>query len=102
MPLSRAEVLQIATLARIALTDDEVELFREQLSQILDQFDALKELDTAGVPPTGHAVDLQAVMREDEAQDSLDLEDVLRNAPRRNGNISGSRPFWRNKPRGWQ
>jgi aspartyl-tRNA(Asn)/glutamyl-tRNA(Gln) amidotransferase subunit C len=83
MPLSRAEVLQIATLARIALTDDEVELFREQLSQILDQFDALKELDTAGVPPTGHAIDLQAVMREDEAQDSLDVEDVLRNAPLR-------------------
>ena len=83
MALSRAEVLQIATLARIALTDAEVELFREQLSEILDQFKTLKELDTDGVPPTGHAVDLQAVMREDEAQDSLDLEDVLRNAPRR-------------------
>ena len=83
MPLTRAEVLHIATLARIALTDDEVELFREQLSEILDQFEALKELDTTGVTPTGHAVDLQAVMREDEARDSLDLEDVLRNAPRR-------------------
>ena len=83
MPLTRAEVLHIATLARIALTDDEVELFREQLSEILDQFEALKELDTDGVPPTGHAVDLQAVMREDEAHDSLDLEDVLCNAPRR-------------------
>ena len=83
MALSRTEVLQIATLARIALTNEEVELFREQLSEILDQFEALKELDTSGVPPTGHAVDLQAVMREDEAQDSLDLEDVLRNAPRR-------------------
>ena len=63
MALSRTEVLQIATLARIALTDEEVELFREQLSEILDQFEALKELDTSGVPPTGHAVDLQAVMR---------------------------------------
>ncbi len=83
MPLTRAEVLHIATLARIALTDDEVELFREQLSEILDQFEALKELDTTGVTPTGHAVDLQAVMREDETQESLDLEDVLRNAPRR-------------------
>ena len=83
MPLSRTEVLQIATLARIALTDEEVELFREQLSEILDQFEALKELDTSGVPPTGHAVDLQAVMREDEAQDSLTVEDVLQNAPRR-------------------
>ncbi len=83
MPLSRTEVLQIATLARIALTDDEVELFQEQLSEILDQFEALKDLDTSGVPPTGHAVDLQAVMREDEARDSLDLEDVLSNAPRR-------------------
>lgn len=83
MALSRTEVLQIATLARIALTNEEVELFREQLSEILDQFEALRGLDTSGVPPTGHAVDLQAVMREDEAQDSFDLEDVLRNAPRR-------------------
>ena len=85
MPLERAEVEQIALLARIGLTDEEVELFRDQLSQILEQFKVLSELDTAGVPPTGHAVDLQAVMREDEEEASLAQEDVLRNAPRQEG-----------------
>jgi len=45
----------------------------------------LSELDTTDVPPTGHAVDLQAVMRDDDDEDSLDLEDVLRNAPNPEG-----------------
>ena len=83
MPLDRDQVEQIATLARIGLTDEEVELFREQLSHILEQFEVLSELDTTGVPPTGHAVELQAVMRDDDAEASLDQEEVLSNAPRR-------------------
>ena len=92
MPLDRQQVIQIATLARIALTDEEVEQFREQLSQILEQFEVLNELDTTGVPPTGHAVDLQAVMRDDDAQGSLTQEEVLSNAPRKEGG------FFRVKP----
>ena len=83
MPLDRAQVENIATLARIALTDEEVELFREQLSHILEQFEVLNELDTTDVPPTGHAVELQAVMRDDHTEASLGQEEVLRNAPRR-------------------
>jgi aspartyl-tRNA(Asn)/glutamyl-tRNA(Gln) amidotransferase subunit C len=82
MPLDRAQVEHIATLARIALTDEELELFRQQLSHILEQFEVLTELDTTGVPPTGHAVELQAVMREDAAEGSLSPEEVLSNAPR--------------------
>ena len=85
MPLERAQVEQIALLARIGLTDEEVELFRDQLSQILEQFQVLSELDTTGVPPTGHAVDLRDVMREDEDEASLAQEDVLSNAPRQEG-----------------
>ena len=83
MPLSREEVEHIATLCRIAMTDDEIERMGEQLSQILEQFDVLQRLDTDGVPPTSHAVDLESVLREDEVQSSMALEDVLANAPRR-------------------
>ena len=85
MPLERSQVEHIAALARIGLTEEEIELFGEQLSQILEQFEVLKELDTSGVAPTGHAGGLQTVMREDLAEDSLDSEDVLKNAPRREG-----------------
>ena len=85
MPLERSQVEHIASLARIGLTEDEIEMFGEQLSQILEQFQVLKELDTTGVTPTGHAGGLQTVMRDDLAEDSLDSEDVLKNAPRREG-----------------
>ena len=85
MPLERSEVEYIASLARIGLSEEEIQLLSEQLSDILEQFEVLKELDTSGVAPTGHAGGLQSVMREDVAQDSLDSEDVLKNAPRREG-----------------
>lgn len=85
MSLERAQVEQIALLARISLTPEEVELFQGHLSQLLEQFQVLSELDTTDVPPTGHAVDLQAVMRDDDDEDSLDPEDVLRNAPNPEG-----------------
>ena len=85
MPLERSEVEYIASLARIGLSEEEIQLLSEQLSDILEQFEVLKELDTSGVAPTGHAGGLQSVMREDVAQDSLDSEDLLKNAPRREG-----------------
>ena len=88
MPLESSQVEHIATLARIALTPEEVEVFRQQLSHILEQFAVLQELDTTGVLTTGQAVkppQLAGVMRDDTPQDSLDHEDVMRNAPRREG-----------------
>ena len=85
MSLEHSQVEQIALLARISLTPEEVELFQGHLSQLLEQFQVLSELDTTDVPPTGHAVDLQAVMRDDDDEDSLDPEDVLRNAPNPEG-----------------
>ena len=85
MELDRSQVEHIASLARIDLTDEEMELFGHQLSQILEHFELLRQLDTAGVPPAGHAADLDTVTREDTAQDCLSPEDVLSNAPRKEG-----------------
>lgn len=85
MPLSREDVLHVARLARIALSDEEVERFQAQLSDILDHFDVLRQIDTEGVPPTAHTLDLVNVERDDEVRPSMPVEDVLRNAPVREG-----------------
>ena len=87
MPLERADVEHIAALARIGLSEDEIATFQEQLSNILDQFELLKQLDTSAVEPTGHAVELNSVMREDVLEESLSAEDTLLNAPRREGDL---------------
>ena len=88
MALDAALVQQIATLARIGLTEEELETLREQLSHILEQFEVLSELDTAGLTPSAQAEELPhggGVMREDVAADSLDPAEVLQNAPRLEG-----------------
>ena len=85
MPLDRAQVRRIASLARIGITEDVIDVYVEQLSDIIDQFEVLNELDTVGVEPTGHAGDLRAVMRDDEPAGSLTPEETLSNAPRREG-----------------
>lgn len=85
MPLDRTQVAHIAALARIGITEDEIDIYVEQLSGIIDQFEVLNELDTAGIEPTGHAGDLRGVMREDMPSDSLPTDEALRNAPRREG-----------------
>ncbi len=79
--LTREEVLHIARLARLGLSEDEVDRMREQLSNILENFDILKQVDTADVPPTAQSIALQNVMAEDKVQPSLPVEDVLANAP---------------------
>jgi aspartyl-tRNA(Asn)/glutamyl-tRNA(Gln) amidotransferase subunit C len=85
MKLSREEVLHIARLARVALTEEEITRMSEQLSDLLEHFEVLQQVDTEGVPPTAQSVTLQSVMREDEVKPSLPPEDVLANAPRREG-----------------
>ena len=85
MKLSREEVLHIARLARVALTEAEITRMSEQLSNLLEHFEVLQGVDTAGVPPTAQSVTLQSVMREDKVTPSLPQEDVLANAPRREG-----------------
>ena len=81
MPLSREEVLHVARLARIGLTDADVEKFQGQLSVILDNFEALRQIDTTDVEPTTHTLPLESVMAADEPADSLTSEQVLANAP---------------------
>lgn len=85
MKLSREEVLHISRLARVGVTDADVERMAEQLSNILDNFEILREVDTENVPPTAQSIALQNVMRDDEIIPSLPPDDVLANAPRPEG-----------------
>jgi aspartyl-tRNA(Asn)/glutamyl-tRNA(Gln) amidotransferase subunit C len=75
------EVEHIAELARLGLSQAEKEMFRDQLSAILDYADMLSRLDTAGVPPTASALPLDNVMRPDDVKPCLPVEDALANAP---------------------
>ena len=80
------EVRHLSALARVGMTDDEIDLMRDELSHILDNIDILNQIDTEGVEPTGHSVDVNTVMREDEPTPSLPVEDVMANAPDREEN----------------
>jgi aspartyl-tRNA(Asn)/glutamyl-tRNA(Gln) amidotransferase subunit C len=79
--ISRDEVLHVARLARLALTDDEVERLTGELDAILEAVGIVAELDLADVEPTSHPLDLVNVWDEDVPRDSLSLEDALANAP---------------------
>ena len=81
MALTREEVLHIARLARVGLTEEDVVKFQNQLSLILDHFQALSRIDTEGVPPTTHTLDLEGVMASDHPTPSLTRDQVLANAP---------------------
>ena len=81
MKLSLEEVEHVADLARLALTAEEKERFREQLSSILEYAGRLQELNTAEIPPTAAVLSLSNVLRDDEERPSLPVEDVLFNAP---------------------
>ena len=83
--ISREEVQHVARLARLHLSDDEVERMRQQLDAILAYIDKLRELDVEGVDPTAHAVPLVNVMRDDALVPPLSQEAALANAPDRAG-----------------
>ena len=83
--IGREDVVRVARLARLALTDAELETMREQLNAILAHIDALKAVDTAGIEPTSHAVPQFNVMRDDEPRPSFPQEEMLANAPDRSG-----------------
>ena len=83
MKLSREEVLHIARLARLGVSDEDVERAREQLSNILENFELLQAVDTDDVPPTAQSVSLSNVLREDEECASFPREDILANAPQK-------------------
>jgi aspartyl-tRNA(Asn)/glutamyl-tRNA(Gln) amidotransferase subunit C len=81
MKLSIEQVRHIAELAKLSLTPDEIERYREQLSAILDYADALQGLDVAGVEPMSHAIALTNVMRPDAPAESSPRDEILANAP---------------------
>ena len=87
MSLTNDEVRHIASLARIALSEEEIDTLRVQLSDILSHFDALQKIDTESIDPSFHPVSFDNVMRDDESTDSLPLDAVLKNAPRTEGDL---------------
>jgi aspartyl-tRNA(Asn)/glutamyl-tRNA(Gln) amidotransferase subunit C len=87
LTLTREQVLHIARLARVGIDDTDVDHFAEQLSQVLEYFERLGAVDTAEVPPTAHTLPLHNVWRDDEPAPCLDLEVVLANAPKREGDL---------------
>jgi aspartyl-tRNA(Asn)/glutamyl-tRNA(Gln) amidotransferase subunit C len=83
MPISRDEVLHVARLARLELSDEEVGRFQEQLSAILEAVSKVSELDLSDVPPTSHPLELANAWDEDVVEPSLRLDQVFANAPDR-------------------
>ncbi len=83
--IDRDLVKHIGKLSRIELTEDEVHTFKDQLAAILAYVDKLGELDTEGVEPMAHALELSNVFGEDELGESLAPDEALANAPQRDG-----------------
>jgi aspartyl-tRNA(Asn)/glutamyl-tRNA(Gln) amidotransferase subunit C len=86
MKLSYEQVRHIAWLARLGLSQEEVEKFSLQLSNILENFEILKQVDTANVPPATHTIPLQNVLRKDEVAESYSQGEILLNAPKQEEN----------------
>jgi aspartyl-tRNA(Asn)/glutamyl-tRNA(Gln) amidotransferase subunit C len=80
-PLTREQVLKVARLSRLALPEEKVDLFAQQLADILGYVEQIAELDVEGVEPMAHPGDLRNRLDEDEVGSSLSREDALRNAP---------------------
>lgn len=87
MSLTVQEVQWVAHLARLQLTEVELEMMTRQLSAIVDYVDQLKQVNTDGVEPMAHALTVQNVFREDEPAPSLPVADALANAPQRRGDF---------------
>ncbi len=76
------EVRHLALLTRINMSEEEIEQMRDEISDILSSIEILSEVETDGIEPTGHSVDVHSVMREDISRDSIKLDEALANAPR--------------------
>jgi len=81
--ITKDEVLHVARLARLELSEDEVAKFQEQLSDILEAVSKVSELDLSDVPPTAHPLDVANAWAEDVERPCLPLDDVFANAPDR-------------------
>lgn len=83
--ISRADVEHVAALARLGLTDDEIDVMQGQLNRILEAIGQLQSVDTSAIGPTAQVIALENVMREDAARPGIDREAALANAPLREG-----------------
>lgn len=83
--ITKKEVLKIASLAKLSLSEGEIEMYTNQMNDILAYMDQLNELDTDDIEPLSHVLDLTNVTRADEEKPSLDRADVLKNAPETDG-----------------
>ncbi|WP_240376042.1 Asp-tRNA(Asn)/Glu-tRNA(Gln) amidotransferase subunit GatC [Bacillus piscicola] len=79
--ITKEQVKHVAHLARLSVTEEDVDTFTEQLDAIIGFAEQLNELDTDGVEPTTHVLDIKNVLREDEERPSFDQETALKNAP---------------------
>jgi aspartyl-tRNA(Asn)/glutamyl-tRNA(Gln) amidotransferase subunit C len=85
MPISRQEVEKVSLLGRLVLSNAELDTMTHQLGDILAYMELLGEVDTTGVEPMAHAIDVSNSFRDDAARPSLDREEALANAPHRDG-----------------
>jgi len=90
--ISKEEVLHVARLARLGLSDDDVAKFQEQLSDILEAVSKVSELDLSDVPPTAHPLEIANAWAEDVPRDCLPLDEVFANAPDRDGDYFRTPP----------
>lgn len=84
--LTEAEVLKVASLSRLKLSEAEVNTLGKQMGSVLKYIAMLDELDTDSIEPMAHAIEISNVFREDERQESLPREKALSNAPQTDGN----------------
>ena len=87
MAITREEVLHVAKLARLELTDDEIERLTGELSAILEAVSKVSQLDLSDVPPTSHPLEVVNAWGEDEPHESLSLDQAFANAPAREGDL---------------
>ncbi len=87
MAISRDEVLHVARLARLELTDEEVTRFQGQLSAILENVSKISELDLSDVPPTSHPLQIANAWEDDEPRECLTVEEAFANAPDRDDDL---------------
>ena len=81
MRITSEEVRHLASLARLGMTAEEIDSMRDSMSDILDSIDVLSRVDTVGIDPTGHVIDVVSVMRDDLEKESMPIGKVLENAP---------------------
>jgi len=85
MTIGRKDVEYLALLARVELTSEELQRFVPQLDEILTYVEKLKKANIEGIPPTSHVLEMTNVFREDQVQPCLPVEEVLKNAPEKEG-----------------